>query len=98
MAICANCGGRNRIDARFCNQCGHRLYDAICPPIGYGGRGSHQETCRKCDGSRRMDCTRCGGSGKLMGAWRIEDCRRCNTTGKEPCDECHGRGKVSVRD
>lgn len=94
MAICRNCGRRNRIDALRCDQCGWPLDNAatliaddpIIPPLSTRGGGGHWEPCpAKChEGLIKHD--RCGGIGLVRGPWHEETCEPCRGTGKVKCD------------
>ena len=63
-----------------------------CPKCGGSGMLDH---CGRCNGSGKVTCYTCGGSGEIK-----DNCRACNGTGKitktrlKNCSRCHGTGQT----
>jgi hypothetical protein len=101
MAVCANCGRPNRIDAWLCDQCGHRLYDPIVPRRG-SERGRYSPRtkvvlCRRCKEGKVTEYSRTRPPREI-------DCPKCGGEKYRPipyhwvlCVGCHGRGGNWVR-
>lgn len=52
-----------------------------------------KETCANCEGTGRINCEHCGGSGREPYSSLLdEDCRECYGTGQTACPECDGTG------
>lgn len=62
--------------------------------------------CNKCEGSKRIHCDKCKGTGKIRNSSYIfglseltslandwTKCYRCGGNGKKKCDKCRGTGR-----
>jgi hypothetical protein len=86
---------------KSCMICGGdgRLYEAeVCPNCrGSGVRSC--ESCPKCHGSKKIDCWRCGGDGKIKDLITPTTCWNCKETGRgkvfKYCKFCGGDGKLN---
>ena len=86
---------------KSCQICGGdgRLYEPqVCPDCSGSGVKS-RESCPKCHGSRKIDCLRCEGDGKIKDLVTPAICWNCNGTGKGKfftyCKICGGDGKIN---
>ena len=64
-----------------------------------GGRVTAASTlCWKCHGSKEIECTRCGGSGKTTSFVSSPNYSGSDRTSREvdtTCTKCHGTGKIT---
>lgn len=67
---------------------GFLVVDTIRRPVTIIEKG---EICYNCNGSGRVKCSKCGGSGETVFPWGI--CYVCNGSGKTKCKTCKGSGK-----
>ena len=92
---CSNCHGKGSIAAK-CNHCWRQngLRNKNCTWCGGSGLGD-SETCRKCDGYRKVymyqACMTCQGHGEVMNDSKVT-CPACKGKGKLKCERCNGRG------
>ncbi|ADQ80176.1 DnaJ central domain protein [Paludibacter propionicigenes WB4] len=57
-----------------------------------------KENCSICKGTGTSDCSKCGGTGSIVGAetnWMKATCPVCLGKGKSICKTCNGSGKIN---
>lgn len=86
---CFSCGGFGSNSCGWCGGTGEMYSESegryvSCSACG-GGR-----SCRRCNGTGKVDCSTCWGSGKVP-------CRSCRGRGWVKCSTCNGVGTVPCR-
>lgn len=64
--------------------------------LGGGQSSGPDVTCRRCGGSRTVECTNCDGGGRVANYISPPEttmCGSCSGNGRRPCEVCHGTGK-----
>ena len=77
---CGGCHGRGQVEEE---------YEEYCPNCHGEYRRRTGKSCKKCDGSGKVECSGCNGTGRAK-------CKACGGRGKVKCGKCSGEGYVKV--
>ncbi len=84
---------------RACSMCkGAGFYTVEEKCSACNGTGEMKEPCHACQGTKKIECSNCSGSGHVGSAGSgVTTCNTCGGTGKLNCQRCHQTGVTEDR-